>query len=86
LATKPTHCYNDALFPILFVDNFTAILTELEVLLFSQNRTLKCFDILPELSSQISFSGSDFVIEMFDGSSFILTRSGVLKQTSPAQR
>jgi hypothetical protein len=54
--------------------------------LFSPNRTLKGFDILPQLSSKISVSSSDFVIEMFDGSSFILTRSGVLKETSPAQR
>jgi hypothetical protein len=75
-----------SIFQILIVDNFTAILTELEVLLFSSNHSLTCFHALPDLSSKISVSASDFVISMFDNSSFILTRSGVLKETSPVQR
>jgi hypothetical protein len=74
------------IFQILIVDNFTAILTELEVLLFSSNRSLTCFQILPDLSSKISVSGSEFVISMFNNTQFILTRSGVLKETSSAQR
>ena len=70
------------LFDIAIADNFTAILTEMEVLLFTPNRTLACFQVLPDLTSNISVSGANFTIEMFDGSSYILTRSGLLKETS----
>jgi len=74
------------LFQIAIADNFTAVLTELEVLLFSPNRTLTCFSVLPDLTSKISVSGSDFTIERFDGSSLFLTRSGVIKQPSVASK
>ena len=78
--------FTTPIFQILIVDNLTAILTELEVLLFSSTRSLTCFQVLPDLSSNISVSGSDFVISMFDNTNLLLTRSGVLKETSPAQR
>jgi len=72
------------IFQILIVEDLTAILTELEVLLFSGNRTLKCFDVLPDLTANISVYGYDFMIKMFDGSSFTLTRTGLIKPMVPA--
>lgn len=74
------------IFQILIVEDLTAILTELEVLLFSANRTLKCFDVLPDLTANISVYGSDFMIQMFDGSSFTLTRTGLIKPMVPAMQ
>jgi predicted nucleic acid-binding protein len=49
---------------LLFLKIENSVLTELEVLLFSSNRSLTCFQVLPDLSSKISVSGSDFVISI----------------------
>lgn len=67
---------------IAIADNFAAILTEMEVFLFTPNRTLACFQFLPDMTSNISVFGANFTIEMFDGSSYRLTRSGLLEETS----
>jgi hypothetical protein len=67
------------LYQILIKDNLTAILTEQEILLFKDNQSLKCYEILPDLGSEISALGEDFSIKMFDDSRLILTPEGVLK-------
>lgn len=74
------------IFQILIADNFTAILSELEVLLFRSDRSLTCFQALPDLASKISVLGTDFLISMFDNTSFVLTRSGMLREANPVQR
>lgn|GEM_PF-3102512 len=71
------------LLQILTVDNFTAVLTEQEAILFSPNRTLSCFCVLPDLATQISVSGSGFAIALFEGSRFSLSRSGRLEAVNP---
>ncbi len=70
------------IFQILIVDDLIAVLTELEVLLFNSDCSIRCFQGLPDLSSEISVSGSDFVIQLFDGSSLTLTRRGTFKESA----
>lgn len=74
------------IFQILIVDDVTAVLTELEVILFNSSCSIRCIQGLPDLSSEISVSGSDFVIQLFDGSSLTLTRTGTFKESAIAQR
>jgi hypothetical protein len=70
------------LYQILIKDNLTAILTEQEILLFKDNQSLKCYEILPDLSSEISALDEDFLIKMFDHSDLILTSEGILKEAN----
>lgn len=70
------------LYQILIKDDLIAILSEQEILLFTANHTLKCFELLPDLASEISSLGDDFLIKMFDDSYLILTCSGLLKEAS----
>ena len=70
------------LYQILIKDNLVAILTEQEVLLINEEKSLKCFKNLPDLASEISILGEDFLIKMFDDSSFILTSTGILKEAN----
>jgi hypothetical protein len=70
------------LYQILIKNELTAILAEQEVLLVSANESLKCFEFLPDLASEISLLGDDFLIKMFDDSAWILTSTGLIKEAN----
>ena len=67
---------------ILALPSLTAVLTELELLLFNMDKSIRCIKGLPDISSQISAYGKNLVIKSLEGDNLILDiETGIFKES-----
>jgi len=67
------------LFTILSSESVIAVLTEMELIIFNQDYTIRSVIGLPDLSSEISISEPDLIIRLMDGSDLTLNiQTGVI--------
>lgn len=66
---------------IMMLPLVTVVLTELEVLIFNADRSLRCVKGLPEIGTHLLQQGTTLMIQLLDGNSLILNpETGVLKE------
>ncbi len=66
---------------IMTLPSVTVVLTELEVLMFNADRSLRCMKGLPDIGTNLLHQGTTFMIQLLDGSSLVLNpETGVLKE------
>jgi hypothetical protein len=66
---------------IITLSMLTVVLTELEVLVFNADRSLRCMKGLPDIGTDVWLQGTTLTIQLLDGSSWVLTpETGVLKE------
>lgn len=63
---------NNYIFQIIIVDNLTAVLTEDEVWLFNPTLSIRCIKALPDIAAEMSVKGTDLVIQLMTGESWLL--------------
>lgn len=70
---------------ILVVSTITAVLTELEVLLFNSDGSIRCVQGLPDLPAKMSVYGDDLVIQFLEGESWKLDiQTGTFRESAIA--
>jgi len=66
---------------ILTSTSLTAVLTELELLLFNSDRSIRCLKGLPDIGSEILLQDTNLRVHLLEGSSLILdTETGLFKE------
>lgn len=67
---------------ILTLSDLTVVLTELEVVLFNLDGSIRCVKGLPDIGSEISVQGTSLIISLLEGDSLILNiETGRLLET-----
>jgi hypothetical protein len=71
---------NSNVVQIISTAALTVVLTELEVLLFNSERSLRCIQGLPDIGTDLKLQGTTLTIHLLDGDSLTLdSQTGVFK-------
>ncbi|NES17533.1 MAG: hypothetical protein F6K41_00915 [Symploca sp. SIO3E6] len=76
---------NSNVVQILTSTSLTIVLTELELLLFNSDRSIRSIKGLPDIGSEILLQGTNLIVNLLEGNSLILDiETGIFKEPAMA--